>query len=100
MIRLKFTILSGGLHQILVQDHSLKMIPQLIHLKYSKAILKFTNHKFKPGTIVSDGRHFIRDSCKDGFINIASLQLEGKKRMNTVEFLRGFRITDYIIPVS
>ncbi len=61
---------------------------------------EISNHKFRPGLIVSDGRHFLKVSCKDGFINIASLQLEGKKRMNTVEFLRGFGITDYIIPVS
>jgi methionyl-tRNA formyltransferase len=36
------------------------------------------NHSLKPGTIVSDGKHFIRISCIDGFLNILSLQLEGK----------------------
>jgi methionyl-tRNA formyltransferase len=53
------------------------------------------NHSLRPGTIVSDGKHFIRVSCRDGFLNILSLQLEGKKRMNTGEFLRGFRIDNY-----
>lgn len=57
-------------------------------------------HMFKPGLIISDGKHFIRIACKDGFINIASLQLEGKTMMNTVEFLRGFRITDFSIPAG
>lgn len=57
-------------------------------------------HMFKPGVIISDGKHFIRVSCKNGFISITSLQLEGKKRMNTVEFLRGFRISDYKIQIS
>ncbi len=57
-------------------------------------------HMFIPGQIISDGKHFIRIACKDGFINIASLQLEGKNRMNTVEFLRGFKISDYAIPAS
>ena len=61
---------------------------------------EFTKHIFKPRLIISDGKHFIRIACKDGFVSIASLQLEGKKRMNTVEFLRGFRITDYTIPTS
>ncbi|MCX6327346.1 MAG: methionyl-tRNA formyltransferase [Bacteroidia bacterium] len=61
---------------------------------------EFENHKFKPGNLISDSKHFIRVACKDGFISIVSLQLEGKNRMNTVEFLRGFRITDYIIPVN
>lgn len=55
------------------------------------------SHDLKPGTIVSDGEHFIRIACSDGFINVISLQLEGRKRMNTSEFLRGFRITDYSI---
>jgi methionyl-tRNA formyltransferase len=59
-----------------------------------------SDHMFKPGFIISDGKHFIRVACKKGFISIASLQLEGKNRMNTVEFLRGFNITNYTIPVS
>jgi methionyl-tRNA formyltransferase len=57
-------------------------------------------HSSRPGTIISDGKHFIRICCKDGFINVSSLQLEGKKRMSTVEFLRGFKIENYIIPVT
>lgn len=57
-------------------------------------------HEFKPGQIISDGKHFLRIACKDGFVNITSLQLEGKTRMNTVEFLKGFRIGDYAIPFS
>jgi len=55
-------------------------------------------HSLKPGTIISDGKHFIRISCKNGFINVSSIQLEGKKRMNTVEFLRGFNIDNFSIP--
>jgi len=61
---------------------------------------EFEKHLFKPGQIISDGKHFIRIACKDGFINIISLQLEGKTIMNTVEFLRGFRITDFSIPAG
>lgn len=55
------------------------------------------SHNFKPGSIVSDGEHFIRIACNDGFINVISLQLEGRKRLNTSEFLRGFKIADYNI---
>lgn len=58
------------------------------------------NHTFKHGQIISDGKHIIKVACKDGFINIASLQIEGKNKMTTIEFLRGFRISDYSIPVS
>ncbi len=58
------------------------------------------DHKFKPGFIISDGKHFLRIACYKGFINIENLQLEGKNRMNTVEFLRGFNVADYTIPVK
>jgi methionyl-tRNA formyltransferase len=57
-------------------------------------------HNFEPGTIISDGKHYFRICCKNGFLNIVSLQLEGKKRISTVEFLRGFKITDYTIQVN
>jgi methionyl-tRNA formyltransferase len=57
-------------------------------------------HTFKPGTIFSDGKHYIKISCKNGFLNISSLQIEGKNRMSTDEFLRGFRISDFSIKVN
>lgn len=57
-------------------------------------------HTFAPGHILSDGKNYIKIACNDGFINIIVLQLEGKKKMTNVEFLRGFRITDYSIPVN
>lgn len=50
-----------------------------------------------PGEIISDGRHYLKIACKKGLLNIVSLQIEGKKRMSTVEFLRGFKISEYII---
>lgn len=61
---------------------------------------ELTNHDYNPGDILSDGKHFLRVACKDGFINILSIQLEGKKRMSAEEFLRGFRLTGFKIPVS
>jgi methionyl-tRNA formyltransferase len=54
-------------------------------------------HILKPGTICSDGKQYIKICCKNGYLNIVSIQLEGKRRMSTVEFLRGFRITDFTV---
>jgi methionyl-tRNA formyltransferase len=56
-------------------------------------------HNYNPGQLISDGKSFIKVACKDGFVNILSLQLEGKTRMNIPEFLRGFRISDYAVPL-
>lgn len=71
-----------------------------ISFKVFESQPEITNHEYKPGDIFSDGKHFLRIACKDGFINILNLQLEGKKRMSAEEFLRGFRLRDYKIPVS
>ena len=45
-----------------------------------------------PGTMQTDGKTFLRFSCADGYIDVLNLQLEGKKRMTTSEFLRGYRV--------
>ncbi len=57
-------------------------------------------HTFDPGEIISDGKLTLKVACRNGFINILTLQLEGKKMMNITEFLRGFRINDFTIPVT
>jgi methionyl-tRNA formyltransferase len=71
-----------------------------LSLKIFESEPEVAEHKFKPGHIISDGKNFIRVACRDGFISITSIQLEGKKRMSCVEFLRGFKIGYYTIPVS
>jgi methionyl-tRNA formyltransferase len=43
-----------------------------------------------PGTIRTDGKTFLRIGCESGSYEIHELQLEGKKRMQIQEFLRGF----------
>lgn len=48
-------------------------------------------HSLPIGTVVSDGKTYFRAAVKDGFIDIESLQLAGKKRLSVVEFLRGFK---------
>jgi methionyl-tRNA formyltransferase len=53
-----------------------------------------------PGYIISDGKSYIRIVCGTGVLNVMSLQLEGKKRMGTEEFLRGFSISGYSAEVT
>lgn len=45
-----------------------------------------------PGTLRTDGRTFLHVACADGWIEIADLQLAGKKRLSVSDFLRGFAI--------
>lgn len=46
------------------------------------------------GTMQTDAKSYIRFACKDSWLYIDELQLEGKKRMETVAFLRGFRFSE------
>ncbi len=55
---------------------------------------EYAEHNYKTGSIISDGKHFMKIAAAKGFLNIVSLQIEGKSRMYTVEFLRGFKISD------
>ena len=51
-------------------------------------------HALTPGSIITDGKHFLKVAVSDGFVNILSLQLPGKKRLKTDELLRGFHLTE------
>lgn len=50
------------------------------------------NHKLPNGDVASDGKKYLKFSCADGFINCTDIQLQGKKRMNVEDFLRGYKI--------
>jgi len=45
----------------------------------------------QPGAYDTDGKQYLKFATKDGFILVKELQLEGKKRMNVTDFLKGFR---------
>jgi methionyl-tRNA formyltransferase len=46
-----------------------------------------------PGSFETDHKTFLHFACNDGYISILELQLEGKKKMLTGDFLRGYRFT-------
>jgi methionyl-tRNA formyltransferase len=46
----------------------------------------------KPGEMETDSRNWLRFSAADGYIYIEEMQLEGKKRLHSADFLRGFRM--------
>lgn len=47
--------------------------------------------KQETGNYVTDGKNYFRFVCADGYLDVKELQLEGKKRMDVKDFLRGFR---------
>lgn len=44
-----------------------------------------------PGVMETDGSTYLRFAVQDGWIYVDELQWEGKKRMTTADFLRGYR---------
>lgn len=47
------------------------------------------------GTIDSDGKTFLRVALSDGWLDLIEIQMSGKKRMLTTDFLRGIHINGY-----
>jgi methionyl-tRNA formyltransferase len=60
-------------------------------LKIYKAVALHKNPTGVPGTTETDGKSHLHFNCGKEKLSILELQLEGKKRMNVEEFLRGYR---------
>ncbi|MBA2249294.1 MAG: methionyl-tRNA formyltransferase [Chitinophagaceae bacterium] len=59
-------------------------------LKIFKAEKEIVHHTVSPGEFETDKKTFLKFACKDGWVSVSALQLEGKKKMSTAEFLRGY----------
>lgn len=46
------------------------------------------------GSLQTDSKKYLRIACKNGWLDIKELQLQGKKRMETEALLRGFKIDE------
>lgn len=44
------------------------------------------------GTVLSDGKTWLKVALSDGYLRLETLQLAGKKRMDAADFLRGFHL--------
>lgn len=49
------------------------------------------------GMIKTDEKKYLKVGCNGGYINILSLQIEGKRRNSVDEFLRGYNVTNWKI---
>lgn len=60
-------------------------------LKIFAAQVLEQNAQLPAGTFHSDGKSYIHIACSDCMLSLLDIQLEGKKRLQTEEFLRGYR---------
>lgn len=42
-------------------------------------------------SIITNNKTYLAIKCSDGFLELLTVQLEGKKRMSIEEFLRGYK---------
>ncbi len=61
-------------------------------LKIFTATVEFTMHDQPWGALVTDQKTYLKVAVPEGYIHLLELQLEGKKRMNICDFLRGKRV--------
>lgn len=65
-----------------------------VMLKIFETEKQYCSHNYQPGSIDTDKKTYFRVATTDGYLNIRSLQLAGKKRMEVTDFLRGYRFDD------
>lgn len=63
-------------------------------LKIFQTEKNFFSHEEKIGAVSTDGKTYLRVALADGYLNILSLQLAGKKRMPVADFLRGYKASE------
>lgn len=64
-----------------------------LSIKIYEAKLVSESHSYEVGTLISSKKE-IKIAIKDGFIQVLSLQLPGKKRMQVAELLNGITFSD------
>jgi methionyl-tRNA formyltransferase len=60
-------------------------------LKIFRASKEYAVPTAAPGQFVTDQKTFLKIAAPDGYLVLHEIQLEGKKRMDTATFLRGYR---------
>jgi len=65
-------------------------------LKIFAAQKEICNHNHLAGATVTDHKTYLKFACSDGYLHILDLQLEGKKRMQVQDFLRGYKINSAV----
>lgn len=61
-------------------------------LKIFSSKVEETGKTGKPGSIYSDGKTYFKIQCERNVLTVYELQLEGKKKMTTSDFLRGYKL--------
>lgn len=63
--------------------------------KIYSSIFEPASHTSLYGTIISDGKKFLKVAVNEGYLNLQTVQMEGKRRMEIRDFLAGINLTSF-----
>lgn len=92
--KIDWSLSTDAIHNLI---RGLSPYPGAFTTLHNKTLKVFSSRKIagpaqkSPGEPDTDGKTYLRFATADGYIEILELQLEGKKRMTTSDFLRGYR---------
>ena len=65
-----------------------------VAIKVYEVAKEFCNHNVETGTLLTDGKSYMKVAVEGGYVALLDVQLAGKKRMPVADLLRGFDIKD------
>lgn len=65
---------------------------ELLELKVYASQTEIISHSELTGTVVTDGKTYLKVATNDGYIHLTTIQQAGKKAMDIADFLRGTRL--------
>lgn len=68
-----------------------------LSVKLFETAIETTTHQHPLNSIVTDNKTYLKIATAEGYLSILNLQLAGKKRMATSDFLRGYNINNSFI---
>lgn len=61
-------------------------------VKIFESKTEYSPNSMSAGTILTDGKKYLKVASNEGFLHLLNLQIPGKKQMPVAEFLKGFRL--------
>jgi len=68
-----------------------------LSLKIISSVKDISEHSLTNGSLLTDNKTYANIACDGGYICVKELQLQGKKKMTTAEFLRGYKFPENTI---
>jgi len=86
-----FTYLDGKLLKIFRAGKEMKNPAPTSASAPATQTLPVMDPALVPGQYSTDKKTWLKFACPDGIISLEEIQLEGKKKMKTEDFLRGYK---------